>query len=36
MMEKIFGKIVENVEKRQSPNFVINGTKLVFLNTEEK
>jgi pyruvate/oxaloacetate carboxyltransferase len=31
MMEGLFGKAPEAVEKKLTPNFVISGTKLVFL-----
>ena len=36
LLEKTFGKCSQNIEKKQFPNFVINGTKLVFMNCDEK
>ena len=34
-MEKTFGKIQDAFEKKQFPNFVIQGTKLVFQSDEK-
>jgi hypothetical protein len=36
VLEKKIGKLHEVVEKKQTPNFVINGTKLVFINNEDR
>lgn len=35
MLEHHFGKINEP-EKKQMPNFVINGTKLLFINPDKE
>ena len=36
LMEKCFGAIAETQDKKQFPNFVIKGTKLVFEYSDEK
>ena len=36
LLEKTFGKIQDTNEKKQFPNFVIQGTKLVFVQNEDK
>lgn len=34
LLEKHFGKIHDPVERKQFPNFVIQGTKLVFVHQD--
>ena len=36
LLEKTFGKIQDTNERKQFPNFVIKGTKLIFVQNEDK
>ena len=36
LLEKKFGKFIDPTQKKHFPNFVIQGTKLVFVPNEEK